>query len=336
MKKSTKILLAIVIFASAIYFVMSRKPWSNFKTERKDFTIKDTASISKIFLADKKGNTVLLQKEENGWRINNTYDADLGKINLLKSTMHDMEVRNPITEKEFNKVVANLASIGTKVEFYNGEELIKTIYVGEATPDGTGTYMIVEGSNTPFVTHIPGFVGYLTPRFLTDPIKWKDKLVFNYTAELISKVSVAYPEKPEFSFEINNLNSIPEVTGFQGSKIVGDPNFARYYLSSFTNLYLESYGDDIKKEASDSIIKQQPFCVIVLKTKNNTTKKLTVYLKGIDQRTKERYDMAGNGLPYDHEKYFAVVDNDKTLAYIQDYNFGRLFRTALDFKGTKK
>jgi len=117
---------------------------------------------------------------------------------------------------------------------------------------------------------------------------------------------------------------------------VGDPNFARYYLSSFTNLYLESYGDDIKKEASDSIIKQQPFCVIVLKTKNNTTKKLTVYLKGIDQRTKERYDMAGNGLPYDHEKYFAVVDNDKTLAYIQDYNFGRLFRTALDFKGTKK
>ncbi len=336
MSKNIKILLVLVLLAGVAYFFISRKPWNTTHTERKDFAITDTANISKIFLADRKNNKVLMEKDENGyWKINGSIPADVQKVNLLKATIHDVEVRNPITEKEFNNVVANLASNAIKAEFYQGDKLIKIIYIGEATPDGTGTYMMIEGSNTPFVTHIPGFVGYLTPRFLTNAVKWKDKLVFNFTEDIISVIKVHYPSDDKLGFSIENSVQ-PLVKSGNNILLDADNGFVKYYLSSFGGLYLEAYDDDMSESSRDSIIKRIPYCILEVKTKNELSKKLTVYLKGIDNRTKERYDDEGNILPYDRDKYFALVDDEKEIAYIQDYNFGRLFKTADDFKIKRK
>lgn len=339
MNNRTKILIAIVVLLGAIYFVFVNKPWSNFRSERKDFAIKDTSSITKIFLADKRNHQVLLEQDENGvWMVDGSHRADIGKINLLKATMHDVEVRNPLAESEYNSTIAILATNGIKVEFYNKESLIKTIYVGTSTPDNTGTFMMIDGASSPYVTHIPGFVGYLTPRFNVFPIKWKSKEVFTYDWNEIASVEVNYPRMSNFGFLIDNQTKDPVIKRKTDLSVIEtDLNFVRYYLASFNNLYFEGYDEDIDSLVADSIRKSDPYCIIQLKTKSGVTKRLQVHFKSIDKRTKDRIDLeTGKELPFDPEKYIAFIDDEKDLVYIQHYNFGKLFKHANDFEAIRK
>ena len=68
-----------------------------------------------------------------------------------------------------NSVIKTLASEGVKVELYTqNKKLYKTFYIGGETADFLGTYMIMEGAKKAYVIHIPGFNGFLTPRFNID------------------------------------------------------------------------------------------------------------------------------------------------------------------------
>jgi hypothetical protein len=334
MNKRTYILIAISLLLGAVYFLFVNKPWSNFRSERKDFAIKDTASITKIFLADKRNHQVLLEQNEEGvWMVDGNHRADIGKINLLKATMHDVEVRNPLADSEYNSTIAILATNGIKVEFYSKDALIKTIYVGTSTPDNTGTFMMMENATTPYVTHIPGFVGYLTPRFNVFPIKWKSKELFTYDLNDIASVEVHYPRMPEKGFKIDNRTNEPVVSSKTDNSIIASElNFVRYYLGSFSNLYFEGYDEDVDSLVADSIHKSEPYCIIQLVTKKGLTKRMQVHFKAIDKRTKDRIDIeTGKELAFDPEKYIAFVDDEKDLVYIQHYNFGKLFKHAEDF-----
>ena len=334
MNKNIRLLLLLTLVSAAIYFIVVNKPWSTFKAARKDFSISDTASITKIFIADKRNHKVVLQRNAEGeWMVNNTWPADVQKINLVKATLHDVEVRNPLTEAEYNSMVALMAANAVKVELYSGEELIKTIYVGGATADHTGTYMMIEGSSTPFVTHIPGFVGYLTPRFNVYPIKWKTRAVFTFTAEQIKHVSVSYPMKKNASFELDNSTPVVRVYSKElNLDIPYDTGFVRYYLSSFNNLYFEGYDEDIPPTVADSLRQSTPYCIMDVHLNSGKSKRVQVHFKPVDRRTKSRVDEeTGKAYEFDPDKYFAFIDDEKEVAYIQHYNFGRLFKHAGDF-----
>jgi hypothetical protein len=337
MNRNLKILLILVAVAAAAYFIISRRPWSTIKPELKDFAIKDTGSITRFFLADKRGNSVLISKNEQGiWMVNNTFKADKGKVNVMLATMHDVTVRNPISEKEFNNVIATLATNGVKAEFYNGGDLIKTIYIGSASADQAGTFMLIEGSSAPFVTHIEGFVGYLTPRFYAYPIKWKDKEVFNVPFEEVAKVKVEYPGDPTQSFEAT-AGAVPVVKPLiaNAAPVLSDPQFIKYYLGSFTNLYFEGYDETMSGEKADSIKKMTPYCVVELTKKDGGVIKLQVNYKDVGDHSKILYDENGKLLPHDTEKYFGFINDDKDVVYIQQYNFGKIFKTLKDFTDKK-
>lgn len=333
MNKNLKILLILVAVAAAAYFIISRKPWSTLKPELKDFAIKDTASVTKFFLADKRGNSVQVSKNKDGiWMVNNTYKADMIKVNLMLSTMHDVTVRNPISEKEFNSVIATLATDGVKAEFYSGDKLIKTIYVGPASADQAGTFMLVEGSSAPFITHIDGFVGYLTPRFYAYAIKWKDKGVFNLDPKEIKQIAVDYPYDPAQSFVIEN-GTQPVVKSVSPAvkEIAADINFVKYYVAGFNNLYFEGYDESMSGAKADSIRMLKPYCVIDVQKTDGSKTRLQVNYKDVGDHTKILYDANGRLLPNDTEKYFAFINDEKDVVYIQQYNFGRIFKTLHDF-----
>lgn len=331
MNKSTKILIIIVAILAAVYFFFLTKPWSTLKSELKDFAIKDTAQITRFFLADKRGNSVTVAKNEKGiWMVDNTYEADLTKVNLMLATMHDLSVRNPVEESAFNTVVANLATDGVKAEFYEGDDNVKTIYVGSSTPDQLGTLMMIEGSSTPFITHIQGFVGYLTPRFFPYAMKWKGRKLFNTPLEEVASVSVTYPAQPLNSFELKNT-PVALLDGTGKVVAVGDEKFAKFYLSGFQNLYFEGYDESLSGFKADSIKQLTPFCIIELTRIDGTKTRLQVNNKRVDEHTKIQYNEEGRILSSDTEKYYAFINDEKEVAYIQHYNFGRLFKTLHDF-----
>lgn len=338
MNKQVKILLIGVALAAVIYFVLVRKPWTSFNREKSDFAIEDTASITRIFLVDTKNEQSLLEKQANGsWLVNGKFLADDGKINLLLQTMHDMRLRNPVSSGEHNTIIKELTVAGIKTEFYTTKGLLKTIYVGQITMDQSGTYMMLDGSSAPFVTHIPGFVGYLTPRFNTNPIKWKSKLVFNVKPENVQNVEVTYPNATEKSFSIDNSQvQHPVLVDGKGNSIAGaDQQYLKFILASFNNLYCEGYDDSFTTSQQDSIFNTPVYCNITLKTKDNKQYSLKLHLKGLDKRTKMRFDEKGVPLDFDTEKYFGFANGDKSMVYIQQYNFGKIIRSLSDFSPKK-
>jgi len=328
MNKKLQLLIALVLVAGVAYWLISRQPWSTMG-ELKDFSIKDTSSITKMFFADKRGHSVLLQRDENNvWMVNNKFVADLAKVQLMLATMHDVEVRNPITDNEHNNVISILATDGIKAEYYSGKKLIKTIYVGSSTPDLTGTYMLVDGSSKPFVTHINGFVGYLTPRFITSEKLWKNKIVFNVAPDEIKSISVNYFSDPHQSFVIEN-GALPVIKQ-NNIALNGDQKFLKYYLACFQNMYFEGYSE-AKQQVMDSVKSRIPFCVIDLTKKDGKKIKLQVNIKAIDKSTLQQEDEHGTPLPYDTERYFAFINDEKDMVLIQQHVFGKIFRTPQEF-----
>jgi len=97
----------------------------------------------------------------------------------------------------------------TKIEIYSKGELAKQYYVGHATQDNTGTYMIltdIESGNNfeePFITHIPGFEGFLSTRYVTDELDWRDRLLINYRPPQIKQIKLDLHEIPDSSFVID-------------------------------------------------------------------------------------------------------------------------------------
>lgn len=326
MNKITKILISILLISVATYFLVVNKPWKSFAENDYDFAITDTASITKIFMASARGGTVLLEKkDQNHWLVNGSTPADLPKIQLLLETLHDVQMRNPVGDNEYNNVIKEMTAAAVKTEVYAGEKLIKVIYVGQMTSDQTGTYLMLEDAK-PYVAHIPGFVGYLTPRFLVEPIKWKSKLIFDYQASDINYVQVSFPSQPKENFTVDNQSELPKLLNGAGEVIAIDSNYLKYYLGSFLQLYAEGYDDNYTAIQQDSISSSIPFCTVKVKLKSSEEVSLRLFSKQIDKRTKQRYDESGNPLPLDTEKYFGFKNNDRSMMYVQDYNFGKIIR----------
>jgi hypothetical protein len=335
MSKQVKILLGLVIAALAIYFLYTAQPWRKLsKAEESNFAIEDTASIVKVFIADGRGVSSLLQKQADGsWTVNDEFKAEDGKVQMLLETIYKVKMRNPVSQSEFNNVVKTLTGTAVKVEFYNAKKLIKTIYVGHMTSDQTGTYMMMDGANSPYVTHVPGFVGYLSPYFLSNPVKWRNREVFKVPFESIAQVSVQYPSDQQQSFSVEK-RSVLEVRDANGVVVpIADTNFVKYYLGAFAHIYAEGFDEILSESVHDSISKTIPMAIVTVKTIDGKTNYVKLHTKPVERSTKNRYDETGELMAFDTEKYYAFMNGDKNMMYIQEYNFGKLLKKLSDFKG---
>ena len=123
-KNKNKIGIALVIFLSAITFYFNtQNTKGTLKKELTNFAVKDTSSITKIFLADKQNHTVLLERQTNGsWMLNKKYQVREDAIKLLLTTMKELSVKAPVGKQAFENVVKRLATSAVKVEIYTNNE----------------------------------------------------------------------------------------------------------------------------------------------------------------------------------------------------------------------
>ncbi|MCG9880396.1 MAG: DUF4340 domain-containing protein [Bacteroidia bacterium] len=326
MNKQTKILIAVLMITGIAYYLVSKKPWRTAEKAANAFAVEDTASITKIFMANKRGEKVLLERlSNNEWQVNGKVLAEQPKIQLLLSTLKQMQIQMPIPPAMHNTAIGILATKGIKTEVYAGDKLIKTIYVGSETPDKTGTFMLLEGDEEVYSVHIPGFVGYLTPRFFITEIKWRSKLVFNYNPDEIDSYQINYLKNPEesFSFQKDLFLSNQSILNGKNESILADSQQVKVLLHSFQNKYVEGYYDDstFTPRERDSLFTLQPYCKIVLKSVQGKSHELSFYEKPVGDRTKFRYDDQGNELEIDPEKFYVKIDDIPQIASIQEYAF---------------
>src|ERR1035438_455376 len=200
--KLTLLLFVLLAIAAVVLIITNKK--STIKEDLKDFSVSDTASITKIYMTTKEPSSVILTREGPGqWTVNGKFAARNDAMNDLMETIKEVSVRAPVAKSAMDNVLKALATTSTKIEIYSKDKLLKTYYVGSYTQDMAGTFMMLEGSKTPFVTFIPGFNGYLSTRYFTEEPLWRDRTIYNYYPDEIASISVDYPKLKHASFTVN-------------------------------------------------------------------------------------------------------------------------------------
>ncbi|MPM06185.1 hypothetical protein SDC9_52481 [bioreactor metagenome] len=311
----------------------------------KNFAITDTASVTKIFLADKKNNRVLLERNDsNNWILNKKYSAQPEMIQELLYTLMYVTVRNPVPKSQYDMVFKQLSTFSTKVEVYATvyyidfmgirlfphEKCIRTYYVGSSTMDNMGTFMMMEDAEMPFVMHIPGFRGFLEPRYSPREYDWRDHKVFRYTLASIAKVNVSYPKYADRSFELTNPDNINfsisnEVSGklkkLDTVKVIN-------YLNAFTDVRFETFINDFPAAKQDSIRKETPFCIISVTDRQGNTNSISLLRIKLPEGST---NITGEPIEWDPERLYGIV-NGKDLVMAQYFVFGSLMRYVNEFK----
>jgi len=341
MKKNKYIfLLVLVLFVIALILILS-KGSGTFDDRIKDFAVIDTTTVTKIFLADKNNQSILLEKELPGkWKLNQKYPARQSGVDLLLETMMKLVPKYPVPKKAHNNIVSSLAARSVKVEAYQEvyrinlfnrikifphEKLTKTYYVGGASADNIGTYMLMEGSDVPFVVHLLGFRGFVAPRYSTLEKDWRDHTVFKVRFGEIQSVIMEFPQKKEDSYEISVYDESAVLKSLSNNEIVAGYDTLKLlnFLTSFADIKYESLLEDVDPNRKDSIVSSIPQHILtVIDTKGNSTK-IKTFFKPNDER---KFDPEGRFYTYDVDKLYALINEDQDFVIIQYFVFDRVLR----------
>jgi len=335
--RNNKYLLLTVLLLALIagWFFYSRN-LNPVRDELRDFAVKDTGSVVKIFIADKSGKSVLLERKSNyDWSVDKDYWARPDAIKLLLATMHDVEVRSPVGKKAYNNIITSIASKGLKVEVYNSQGKIKTYYVGGPTMDQYGTYMYIENSSVPFITHIPGFNGYLTPRYIVDRGDWIVKNVFRLTESELQSLAVADRERPGFAFRIERKENSSDFILYDGfdqsvNGVIQDKILS--YLQFFKILNFEGAEKSLSPNQRDSLRATVPFRSIVIKKTGGETSRIDLWRRPITSQTVNLSMEDGTPFSYDVDRMTAALNGDTSLIVVQYFSYEKLFRKPSDFQ----
>jgi len=327
------VLLAVLGFG-VYYFLFYNRNESPYSVGEAGFTIKDTASIGKIFLADKHDNKLLLERTDTGWIADKKYKVLPSTLNQLLSTIAAQAPLYPVPQSARNVVIKGMAGESIKVEVYDRQgQKMRVFYVGSAGLNGKGTNMLMEGASSPYVVHILGFDGYLTTRYSPYLRDWRDRTVFNIQPEQIKRISVQYADAPLNSFVITKNNDSLTVDG--------DPNIvkhqplnvrrARVYLKYFTDINAEGYTNG--EYSADTIADPKRLhCTIDVTSDKGLYQHLVIYWMPLNRRSKNMVT-SSQDLPdnYDGDRFYGLINNNTDTVVIQNYVFKKLFRNAYEF-----
>ncbi|MAO71326.1 MAG: hypothetical protein CMD02_02310 [Flavobacteriales bacterium] len=308
--------ISLLLFTSLIFLYGCKN--ENFK--QKDFAISDRNNVSKIIMKDKSGNSILLKKNNNSWTINNKYKVWQRQIDYTLKVMEDIRIKSSVSEKKIDYVIKNIATTGVKIEIFQDNERIRSYYIGGNTKDYQGTYMMVEGSETAYIMHIPDRnPGILNPKFGIEGTQvneniWRAPAVIDYSKNDIKKIVCEDIIMPEQSFTVDLENK--SLYNFKGQKVVIDKTSFSYWNLAFEDLKCGVYKPNLEK-SDFALVKK-----IHITTKF-TTDSLFIYNKTKIQSTKKEFN---SSVEYKYSSF-----NNSDLFIIQNNIFNKVLITLEEF-----
>ncbi len=352
MKKNNRItiIIAALLVVIAGLLIWNNRYLSTLQGDAADFMVWDTASVTKFYLADRNDRESLLERQPDGsWLLNQSYKAHAKQVDYFLSTLYKVRIKMPVSRASHDNIVKQLASNSTKVEVYqnqprinlfnriklfNHEKRTKVFYVGDATKDSSGTFMLKEGSDKAYIVYIPSFKGFVSTRFTANPDDWRDHDIFQESLADIQSVTIEFNRQPQSNFRIDNTGRHKyKLTRLaDNTELPYDTLKVINLLSSFNDLRFESLLNSIMAPEKIDSITSSPFLHrITLTTKEGTTKQLTTFEKNIINTTIREIeglvDQDGNPLdPIDHDRIYGLINEGKDLVLIQYYIFDKVLR----------
>ncbi len=342
-KNKIAIILVALLAPLTFWLVINKSTNGTIKKELRDFAVRDTASITKIFMADRSNHSVTLERLGNGdWQVEGKYVANKGVVDNLLETIKNIEVMSPVPNAAKETIIKSLASSSVKIEIYKKDGLVKSYYVGGETQDGLATYMLLsdpktgENSSAPFIMFMPGFNGNVGVRYFTDLRDWRARFVFRYYPDDIASVKVEYIEELDNSFEVfNNGNNSFEVKDLKKNALIldGDVMKMKRYLSYYQNIQYEILKNDAADSLKDAVFKNMAFAKITVTNKKNEQNAITLYHM---PHKIEGLEIAGKPIKYDPDHMYTFINDGKDFVSVQYFVFGKLLQTPGYFMSKPK
>lgn len=337
MKNIIGLIILVVIGIGAYFLLNDDNSFSATNTEDyKDFSIEDTAAVSKIFLSQPSGKSLLLTRvNESEWTVNNSFGARKDGIELILKTLSDIKVSGVVAQDQMEHTIKGLATRSTKVEFYTtGSKPEKTWYIGDPTVSRLGTYMLLEKdgkkSSTPYITHMIMERGYLGTRFFIDPILWKDRVVMKCNPKEIRSVEVNHANDTSISFKIDQyeLGKFRVTNLNENNTAELSPQIAVPYLKEFSAVYYEYIDQRTPADVIDSIYSALPRHSV--KVMMNDGQEYVI--KSYNMPVKEGSTLEGKAIDYHPERMYIYTSHLGTDVYpvVQNLTFDKLVPSLKD------
>ena len=304
------LLIFIVLLGIAGYFISQSETRSTLKgKENYAFAVKDTAAIDKIVLSDKSPSKVILVRNRGDWLLDNKHPVRTDAIQVLLETLHKMELRNFVPERQQQQVSNKLEVYGKEVKIYSNGKKIKHFFVGKEIPSETGTYMKMADGDMPYAVHIPSFTGFLNTRFFTDPYLWRSREIFSVQAREVREAKMIYPDSVSSSFAIRKFS--PDsiyLVNLEKNQVIKGANTVKLnlFLGALKNLSYEApiLPTDGIYQRRDSLLASSPAFKLVIITISGQSRTLMGY------RIKNAADLI------DPEKQETRYDPDRMHGFI--------------------
>lgn len=354
-KTKTLIYITIVAVLGVVTLVIVLLRGQN-HTFPQDFQIEAASvpgGVEKIFMADKENNSVTLSRVGDSlWLVNDQFPANQALVDLLLNTLSDMRIRSGVNKSAAMNITKLMAAKSTKVEVYYKDYRInwfggklrlfrhtkcEVLYVGHDTQDMMATYMYREGDKMPYIVHIPGFRGCISPRFFIDPYLWRCHTIVDLPVQRIAKIELEIPSMPTESFAVEregegftfNLMMPPtRVEGFDTARVA-------QLLSSFVKLNFDEYAKVVPKAELDTTFSRAPRTILRITDIDGHTHTLKTYLKYSNPDDILAMPDTTMYHVFDLDRLYAVLDNKDTVL-IQYYIFDNILQPASFFLGRDK
>lgn len=342
MKKYRFAIIITLLLAILAIFLVTNNKKGNMKQRNNEFAVNDTSNVTKVFIADKNNSTVKLERIAAGnWKVNEKFKANSESVNMILKTMLLLDVKAPVAKNARNTIIRLMAGKSVKVEIYQWvyrinifnwiklfphEKRTKTYYVGDATMDNMGTFMLMDGSEDPYIVHIPGFRGFVASRYSAIEADWRDHAIFNSKLPDIKKVSLRFPDMPQNSFSINNSNNRNFVlTALMDNSVVKDFDTLKViqYLGGFYNINFEALINEMDQKKVDSILVSPPSVVITVEDKSGKQYILKAWRR---KAAEGERDLEDKPVIWDRDRMYANIEGTHELVTIQFFVFDAILK----------
>ena len=340
------VIIAILVIIAGI-LIGNNRYLSSLRSEASDFTVYDTASITRLFFADKSGNQVVLERDGTAWTVNNEFRANQGLVNEMLYTLNRMRIKMPVSLKKSDNIVTRMSSTNTKVEVYQmvprinlfnkvklfyHEKRSKVFYIGDVTQDNNGTYILKEGGDKVYIVYMHGFRGFISSRFTAKPIDWRDHTIFNAKLADIESLKLEINNDPDNGFIIRENGRLQyTMNRLNGEPVDFSDNKVLNLLSSFGDVRFEAFLNEIEPERRDSIINSPFLQRLTLTTKDGKSSTVTTYrmnsnadMYNYSKEDLEKYD----DMIKDPDHKYALLSEGNEFVLIQNFVFGKLLKPA--------
>ena len=322
------VLALFLLLAGVAFWLYRSNTGSTLSGPLTDFAVADTSAVDRIFIAEMNGHQVDLKRTGPGtWTVNGM-PANPKNVQLLLKTFLRVEVRTPVPKAAEAMVLKVMSSTAKKVEIYAGDAVPSKIwYVGHATQDHYGTFMLLEipgtgKSSVPFVMAMSGFSGFLTTRFHTGIDDWRSTEVLEYPdVSAIRRVTMTNNARPAEGWTVT-YDGVYALSLLTNDKVAVamDSAAVKDLMLTLRDQHFEYFERKITKAERDSVLASTPSHVLEIANADGAVQRVPFWKKS---PYKEERDMEGKLLIEDTDRQWALLD-DTCMVIVQRMHFDRI------------